>query len=316
MPANLSNLISNGYKISFLLVFLSCGISKKWQKLGAITESLHDIEVFENTCWSYSYGTGNLYQSKNGGSDWQRIHQFDSLYFEQIQFTDDRHGWIVGSPNQIYRTMDGGHTWDAVKIEEELANPNIYAMYFRNNDEGFIAPFDNKGTRLYYTENGGSNWQIIDTIDNAIFYLTENDGSLYGSGYFTIFKDLQSGNSAQIIYQDTSRKVGQIRTFDFTPDGFIVAASFSGYIIQFSDGNWTQNQITKNRLRWIEYLNNSKTWIAVGDQDKVPGNIFESRDARNWTMTDTIYSDVHRLYQTSDRVYLAGKDGFLARRKN
>nr|NQU93742.1 hypothetical protein [Bacteroidota bacterium] len=85
----------NKYHCIFVMaIMISCSSGYDWVKHNLnISEGLHDIEVIDDhIAIAYSYGTGNVYKTKNGGRNWNKIYQFDSIYFEQIQFLDERNG--------------------------------------------------------------------------------------------------------------------------------------------------------------------------------------------------------------------------------
>ena len=83
--------------ISALILISLIGLTilnNDWVKTQTIIEDgLHDIEVInDDIALAYSYGTGKLFKTTNGGEIWAQIHQFDSLWFEQLQFIDENIG--------------------------------------------------------------------------------------------------------------------------------------------------------------------------------------------------------------------------------
>lgn len=301
----------------FLLSFITaCSSHTYWVKTKSlITEGLHDIEMVNDKLGlSYSYGTGNLYKTMDAGKNWNKIYQFDSLYFEQIQFVDEKTGWMVGSPNKVFKTQDGGTTWVNQSIESE-AKSLIYGMYFENAKTGYIAPFDRKGTRIYKTDDGGNTWQKINTIDKAIFTINKIENTLYGTGYDAIVKDIQQSDNWAYVYKDTTKKVGQIRDIVQNESGKIIATSFNGYIVELEQEDWTSTQITKNRLRnLIAYDKN--TWITVGDTNKEAGNLFTSKDnGKTWEKTQKAWSDIHRITTSNSKIWMVGKEGLICSMK-
>jgi photosystem II stability/assembly factor-like uncharacterized protein len=107
---------------------MSCSASIEWEKIETkFDDGLHDIEVInDNIAFAYTYGTGKFFRTKDGGNQWENIYLFDSIYFEQIQFFDKNNGWIIGSPQKILKTKDGGYNWRACMIESEGENSMIY----------------------------------------------------------------------------------------------------------------------------------------------------------------------------------------------
>lgn len=130
-------------KLLLLLIslqFFSCAQKKDWKKISLNTqEHLHDIEVLDdNTALVYSYGTGKLFKTINSGNEWKQIHQFDSVYFEQIQFINPQTGWICGTPNKLFKTTDGGNNSKDISIKETKRSA-IYGMNFNDEKTGYIS---------------------------------------------------------------------------------------------------------------------------------------------------------------------------------
>ena len=57
---------------------------------------------------------GVILHTKDGGKSWQEASVGDGeLFFDRMFFVDSKHGWLLGS-NNIYRTQNGGRTWEVV----------------------------------------------------------------------------------------------------------------------------------------------------------------------------------------------------------
>ena len=53
-------------------------------------------------------------RTTDGGESWQEIHVGENeSYFDRLTFLDSQHGWLLGEHN-IYRTEDGGKSWNSV----------------------------------------------------------------------------------------------------------------------------------------------------------------------------------------------------------
>ena len=166
-------------------LFASCSTSKKWIKtVTKIEDGLHDIEIVnKNVAFAYSYGTGKFFKTTDGGVSWENIYQFDSLYFEQIQFIDERTGWLAGSPNKLFKTENGGENWLNVSLKTEPENSLIYGMYFQDINNGYVAIINRNKTgvtsNIYFTKNGGEEWQLINSIDEMILNLEKIDNTIH-----------------------------------------------------------------------------------------------------------------------------------------
>ena len=225
------------------VLLTACSINKDWVKSEiAIEEGLHDIEVInDKIAISYSYGTGNVYKTTTGGKEWEKIYQFDSIYFEQIQFLDKETGWIVGSPNKIYKTENGGESWIDKSLKTESTGAYIYGMYFSTQQMGYIAALERgeQGfyTKIFKTEDGGDHWTLLNQVDEMILNIEDIKGTLYATGNSVIIKDIDREKNWTYLFQDTSKQVGQIRDMEVNETGEMLAVSFNGFIINIDKQN-------------------------------------------------------------------------------
>jgi hypothetical protein len=105
-----------------------------------------------------------MYLSRDGGNSWQ-FYQENSL--RSFQFLDERNGVAIKSTDFVYnweddkiasrgilfKTSDGGKTWD------EVSNMEIYAdrIYFLNENIGLAMSY----SVLQVTSNGGKDWRLL-----------------------------------------------------------------------------------------------------------------------------------------------------------
>lgn len=306
--------------IFLVIIISSCASNKNWvQSSVKITEGLHDIEVInEKIAFAYSYGTGSIYKTFNGENNWEKIYQFDSIYFEQIQFLDEKNGWIIGSPNKIYSTEDGGKNWTNKSLQKEATDSYMYGMWFDNMHTGYIAALgrNKKGfsTTIYKTEDSGKSWNSINQIDEMILSLEKINGILYGTGNNTIMTNVDKKNWSY-LFNDTTKQVGQIRDIEQNESGKLIATSFNGYIIEIEGQISQKKKITKNRIRNLISTNKNQ-WIAVGDNNKEKGNIFISNDnGETWNTIPKSLPDIHRIAKSNKKIWIVGKKGLVMTKK-
>ena len=73
-----------------------------------------------------------------------------------VYFLDAAHAWAVGSAGSIYRTADGGETWER-QLGEQQPN-NFREVLFYDEKNGWIA--GDSGV-LWETQDGGQTWETI-----------------------------------------------------------------------------------------------------------------------------------------------------------
>jgi hypothetical protein len=101
--------------------------------------------------------------SKKTYSQWDPIYTNDSIVFNSIHFFGVDTGIIIGN-NQldtswIFRTFDGGQTWDTSRV----CNYSFQRMFFVNDDTGFISATDTSSIVkicLFKTTDQGITWTL------------------------------------------------------------------------------------------------------------------------------------------------------------
>jgi photosystem II stability/assembly factor-like uncharacterized protein len=156
----------------------------------------------------YSSSGGVILQTTDAGKTWTQVAKLKGLCsggfavsVSALSFTDPQHGWATipcgGQPEPLYRTQDGGKTWQALPTRG-LADDapagvsfvdsqtgyvvTLSGRLFRSDDGGVaFAPVDNvaihtpnlrfatkdqgwelRGTQLFETLDGGRDWQPLD----------------------------------------------------------------------------------------------------------------------------------------------------------
>lgn len=117
--------------------------------------------VSEKLVWVSGTG-GMVGKSTNGGQHWQwvRVPGCDSCDWRDIEAFSDREALVInaGEPAHIFRTADGGATWERVYFND---TKGIFfdGMDFRTPKEGWAIgdPLEGKFTILY-TRDGGRHW--------------------------------------------------------------------------------------------------------------------------------------------------------------
>jgi len=105
-----------------------------------------------------------VYKTINGGMSWVESFQLENTRVNGIYMYDNSEGILVGEPVggrwSIYKTYDGGSTWDSA------------GLYVRqlNNESGFTGSFWGTGTRIWFgttnsrihtTDDHGTTWQVL-----------------------------------------------------------------------------------------------------------------------------------------------------------
>jgi photosystem II stability/assembly factor-like uncharacterized protein len=128
---------------------------------------------------SVAYGDG-VYKSEDGGRSWQHMGLKESEHIGKI-IVDPRNSnvvyvaaigplWSDGGERGVYKTSDGGKTWEAVLTIDEHTGVTDLVMDPRNPDVLYAAAFQRRrhvftyvgggpGSAIYKTTDGGANWE-------------------------------------------------------------------------------------------------------------------------------------------------------------
>jgi len=136
---------------------------------------VRDIEVVGDTVW-YGTNTGRLYRSPDRGYTWEVFQTPETdMGNASYSFRDGGTG-LMNVGGVIYKSTDGGETWNSVTTTGTVAESNI--CFIEGTDVAFTT-----GTGSSYSEDGGTTWNVIDTDQHT--YVEFLNPSIGWSGYFT-----------------------------------------------------------------------------------------------------------------------------------
>jgi photosystem II stability/assembly factor-like uncharacterized protein len=119
-----------------------------------------------------------LAYTDDAGLTWQRQPAPSKAELIHLDFTDDKHGWIVGADGVILYTADEGQTWTRQRSDTKAT---LYHVDFRNGHSGWVVGED--GTVLRTTDAGLS-WQRIDSSVKrtllSVRFVNDDEGWIVG----------------------------------------------------------------------------------------------------------------------------------------
>lgn len=118
----------------------------------------------------------------------------------QLDFVDQINGWLLvrkgvaygSNPVDIYRTQDGGKTWEEVSAANAASGIPVggikTGMTFQNNGRGWVTGQQPTGAAIYYfSEDGGHGW------DTKTIPVPKEYPSHYTTTYPPIFFNANDG---------------------------------------------------------------------------------------------------------------------------
>jgi photosystem II stability/assembly factor-like uncharacterized protein len=214
----------------------------------------------------YALGGNSLFKTTDQGATWFALPDINTWDKNNLFFINDSTGFFLASYGYIYKTTDGGITWNSINtncgatiVEEDI--------YFTDNDTGYFGGwYVGCASR---TTDGGITWQTLpgNLLDiMSIYFPTPSIG--YMSGIGGIQKTMDSGDSWMMQNTPVTYYYSSIYCIG-TNTCYSVGSS--GVIIKTTDGgaNWQQQYSgTTQNLRKI-YCIDANTCYAVGDSGTV-----------------------------------------------
>src|SRR6266851_5794443 len=218
--------------------------------------------------------TSTLDESKE--SSWKfGVQQIGSSeLLSEIQFLDETYGWIASS-NSLYRTNDGGSTWQRVNV----ALPQqawIRSVFFVNRLIGWVAAgqctpgefCDSDRMWLMQTTDGGQSWQLQserkDSVASAVRFVDEQNGWLIGTKYknwgLSPFSPLVLRTSDQGRHW-TDLSAGINRILKEEPDR-MKSATHDQAVKMIPEGKLTLTVLT-GRMRIFKTIDGGETWNQI-----------------------------------------------------
>ena len=264
---------------------------------------------------SVAYGDG-VYRSDDGGSSWKNVGLKDSEHIGKIIVHPDHSDvvyvaaigplWSEGGDRGVYKTTDGGETWDTVLYINEHTGVTDLVMDPRDPDVLYAAAFQRRRhvftyvgggmhSGIYKTVNGGETWEKANKglpgVDKGRIGL-----SIAPSDPEIIYAMVEAAQGKSGFYKSTNRgaswqKQGghvtsgnyyvEIITHPTNPD---VIFSMDTWLQVSRDGGKTFKRLGE---QW-KHVDNHSMWIDPDYPDYYlvgcDGGIYESFDgAKTWS---------------------------------
>lgn len=218
---------------------------------------------------------------------------YDGRIIDDIIFTDNKKGWIVGGDNIVLTTSNGGMSWTSQSLgKKKVGNQRTTGVFFLNSMQGWIAGSENGKAIVYRTANGGKHWNILKRMeDSQASYIKKtlfiNSRIGWGIGFIrnqagesnVVWKTEDGGISWVVKYSENLN--GDISDLEIVDDNIILVGT-SESILQTTDGGKTWRKVYKPEISPqigdFEFVSRTEGW-AVGSQ----GLLLHTVDAgRSW----------------------------------
>lgn len=243
--------------------------------------------------WVCGYNARVLF-SKDGGNTWEgRTLNRDNLQFESITFVTEKIGFVSGS-NKIYRTIDGGDTWEDITPPYFANRSNVYwGNYFYDKENGILLGGHCDMQEFFTTSNGGDTWNYLranvseSKLADALLLPDRNLYIAVGSGY--IWESPNGRNNWRATkrtqrdssdWQEELSINGNTILLPYSKGCQGTTSNLGGIRISTDMGN-TWNDFYTGNAMFGTWLNSPTTGWAVGFNKSI---YFTCDAGRNWKL--------------------------------
>ncbi len=197
---------------------------------------------------------------------WQQLPNAPAAEFvnDDIFFVDENKGWMVNLDGFIYRTQDGGDSWDTLLIQPGTAFRSICFVDSLHGFAGNLGPGSwisniTDTIALYETVDGGVNWTPVTTINGTYpagicGIILVNENVIYAVGRYAgpcVYLKTTDGGATWNSTNMMSEYQNLIDVYFFSADTGIIVGGKNGFskISYTTDGgnNW-QTVFTSNEV--------------------------------------------------------------------
>jgi photosystem II stability/assembly factor-like uncharacterized protein len=245
---------------------------------------------------------GGIFKSTDAGETWKRMGLEETQVIGRIVVHPENpdivyvaalgHIWDSNPERGLYRTEDGGETWELVKFISDKAGFVDVVMHPRNPEVLFAASWERQrgpwflqsggpGSGLWKTDNGGHTWTevsgngfpsaekgriglaISQSYPKIMYAMVEARMEEDGSGGSGLYRSDDGGDSWEKVNDSNTRPFyySQVRVDPADPD----RVYFSSTPLMFSDDGGGNARTTTNGV----HVDHHAMWIDPEDPDRI-----------------------------------------------
>ncbi|MBI2417461.1 MAG: T9SS type A sorting domain-containing protein [Ignavibacteriales bacterium] len=250
----------------FILALLLCTSAySQWMPLVAPSQKI--CFANEQTGWALASDIDLwVYKTTDAGISWQLKFYYPAAG-KQILFTDINNGYVGADSGRIFRTTNGGESWQIIKLTY-----NYPIFEFASYGVNTLWALGNFGIKsiVFRSTDSGNNWNSIDTIPQMtsfakpFVFADSRHGWVYRPGAF--YRTVDGGENWSII-QAVPVDGGGMQ-FKDSLTGWLGCKA--GKIAKTTDGglNWVQKQIWGTEAVLDIHWNGTDLW-ALGENKHI-----------------------------------------------
>jgi photosystem II stability/assembly factor-like uncharacterized protein len=235
-------------------------------------------------------------------SDWKVQNIRTTKELSSVHFYNKDIGWLTGSSGQIFKTTDGGDSWE---FKDSTIGETLRSIYFTDQNNGCVA--GDRGT-LLRTTDGGETWEPPASGKPtsklyAVTFSNSDNGWVVGRKG-AIHKTTNSGIDWQQIPTTITQSLYSV-FFHNNTNGW--ATADDGFIFKTTDAGqtWEEILVDKNGqdLYSIHFYNENTGWVVGAKQ-----TIFKTIDKGvTWTRqtADDVEANLNSIFCVRPNIAVA-----------
>ena len=233
------------------------------------SSSLNDVQFLDANNLIAVGDNAKVLKSSNKGKSWNKIAPTGlepNNWLKAVHFISSSVGWMGDSKANIFKTTDGGTTWQ--KQRTAVDGENLSDIVFINPNKGFGIGVNGL---FIETLDGGVNWSVRNIGSGAsflkIFFVNSTTGWICGQNGL-LLKTMDSGATWQPQSTSTTNQLSSVFFID-SSIGWAVVNALAGAqtIIKTTDGGntWSTIATTPTYVKDIKFVDSNKGYICGGN---------------------------------------------------
>lgn len=221
-----------------------------------------------------------------------------------VYFVSESLGWAPGSDGTIWRTDDGGKTWEGIFVDRNL---DIDAVQFLSDGrKGWAVAGKANATVLLTTDNGGEKWEVLYQVPRLflhVLHFSSASNGCVGSGN-TIRCTTDGGQTwatktaepdfvwTDLHFLNDARHGWAVANFHGDRMGRSTASkevTFRAKLFSTVDGGWTWNPVGEkftDRLLALQFSSEQNGWaltVRYSSEETTSKLLYTSDGGATWT---------------------------------
>lgn len=187
--------------------------------------------------------------------------------FLDVWFKNENYGLVVGAYGQMFRTTDGGETWD--NIADELDNPDRFHLNaIEEIQPGSLVVVGEAGL-IMRSQDSGKTWETLESPYDGSFFGAVSTRQLNGLLVYGlrghVFRSSDLGDSWEEIDVNTEQTLNSGSAFK---DGTIMLVGNNGVVLKsYDSGRNFSTTVRKDRSSLVAITESMNGRIVLVGQD-------------------------------------------------